>query len=205
MSIDKRAALEQIDAALERYDQFSNGRRTTDEEFEKSHTEVVWRMMETLRRLAPSGSNYLVRGTNEHELAGVLKALRADYEVGYLQTVRELIHGEIFSDFLDMASYLLKEKFKDAAAVIAGGVLEQHLRAICIKHGVSPIPTNLNSLNDTLYRNPPGVYPSQMMKQITAWADIRNSAAHGHYDKVDGKLVEFMIAGIRLFTLSNPA
>jgi hypothetical protein len=44
-----------------------------------------------------------------------------------------------------------------------------------------------------------------MMKQIIAWADIRNSAAHGKYDKVDAKHVEFMIAGIRLFMQSHPA
>ena len=156
MTIDKTAALEQIDAALRRYAQFVKGKEPTDEAFEREHTEVVFRMMETLRRLAPPRSYYQVKGTNEHELAGTLKALRDDYEAGHIQTVRELIHGETFSDFLDMASHLLSEKYKDAAAVIAGGVLEQHLRALCVKHRVSPVPTNLNRLNDALYRNPPG-------------------------------------------------
>src|SRR5262249_19597128 len=104
-----------------------------------------------------------------------------------------------------MASHLLSEKYKDAAAVIAGGVLEQHLRALCAKHGATPVPRNLNALNDALYRQPPGAYGSQFMKQVTAWADIRNDAAHAHYDKVDAKQVELMIAGIRHFLLVQPA
>jgi hypothetical protein len=104
-----------------------------------------------------------------------------------------------------MASHLLSEKYKDAAAVIAGGVLEQHLRSLCAKHGVSPIPNNLNALNASLYRQPPGAYGSQVMKQVTMWADTRNDAAHGNYSKVDAKVVELMIAGMRHFILTHPA
>jgi hypothetical protein len=209
MPIDKKIALDQIDAVLKTYDDFSmNYHRSSsysDEAFERDHTELTWRMMDTLRRLAPRGSVYEVKGTNENELAGVLKALRADYEADYIQTIRELIHGETFSDFLEMASHLVSERYKDAAAVIAGGVLEQHLRALCTKHGVAPIPKNLNSLNEALYRQPPGAYGSQQMKQVIAWADIRNDAAHGHYDKVDAREVELMIAGIRHFMVTHPA
>jgi hypothetical protein len=51
-----------------------------------------------------------------------------------------MIHGETFSDFLAMAEHLLSAAYKDnaavvAAATIAGGVLEQHLRALCVKYG----------------------------------------------------------------------
>jgi hypothetical protein len=42
-------------------------------------------------------------------LVGILGALRADYEAGYLSTVEELIHADVFGDFLDMARYLLHE------------------------------------------------------------------------------------------------
>jgi hypothetical protein len=205
MPIDKKTALEQIDAVLERYKLFRNPRSRAKVGFEVAHTELVMRMMETLRRLAPPGSMYRVRGTDEDELAGVLKALRADYEADYLQTFRELLHGETFSNFLDMATHLLSEGYKVAAAVIAGGVLEQHLRALCTKLGVSPVPSKLGNLNTALYRDPPKAYSSHTMKQITAWADIRNSAAHGHYDEVDAKQVELMIDGIRLFVQSHAA
>jgi hypothetical protein len=38
-------------------------------------------------------------------LRGILQALRNDYQSGYLQSVVELVHADIFSDFLEMADY----------------------------------------------------------------------------------------------------
>src|SRR5438046_1720378 len=66
-------------------------------------------------------TGYLAR-----QLVGVLDSLRADVPLGYLQTQRELLHGELFADFLEMAQHLLDEGYKDAAAVIAGSALEAH-------------------------------------------------------------------------------
>ena len=57
-------------------------------------------------------------------LAGIVTALRDDVSNGFLDTARELIHGELFGDFLEMADFLLSEGYKDAAAVMGGGVLE---------------------------------------------------------------------------------
>jgi hypothetical protein len=33
------------------------------------------------------------------ELFGVLKGLRTDYSAGYLKTMKELIHADVFGDF----------------------------------------------------------------------------------------------------------
>ena len=66
-------------------------------------------------------------------LGGILEALRADLEAGYLKTVEELIHADLFADFIEMASYLLIENYKDAAAVIGGSTLGAHLRQLCQK------------------------------------------------------------------------
>ena len=63
------------------------------------------------------------------------KSLRADYEKGYLKTTTEIIHGDVFADFLESAKYLLDRSYKDAAEVIAGGVLEDQLRKLSIKNG----------------------------------------------------------------------
>jgi hypothetical protein len=140
---------------------------------------------------------------NEHELAGVLQALRVDYDMDAMQTLRELIHGETFTNFLEMASHLLREGYKDAAAVIAGGVLEQHLRALCAKLGVDPAPTQINPLNAALYSA--NAYELAYQKHILGWSDIRNNAAHGSYSAVDKRLVELMIEGVNHFILKHPA
>jgi hypothetical protein len=33
-------------------------------------------------------------------LRGILQAIRADYEAGYTQSIVELVHADIFADFL---------------------------------------------------------------------------------------------------------
>jgi hypothetical protein len=69
-------------------------------------------------------------------IAGILFALRTAYSAGYLGSVTELVHADIFADFVEMADYLLSEGYKDPSAVIIGSTLEEHLRQLCIKHGI---------------------------------------------------------------------
>jgi hypothetical protein len=86
-------------------------------------------------------------------LQSILKVLREDYEAGYLQLFTELVHANLFCDFLEIAKYLLQEAYKDPAAVIAGGVLEQHLRKLCAKNGVALLTRpNLDTMNSDLAR-----------------------------------------------------
>jgi hypothetical protein len=137
-------------------------------------------------------------------LSGILSALRADYEAGRLRSFEELIHADLFSDFLEMAEYLLDEGYKDPAAVIAGGVLEEHLRKLCGKHGVTiPAKPKLDTMNADLARA--GAYNKNDQKQVTAWAARRNDAAHGNYSNYGHAEVKLMVAGIRDFISRNPA
>lgn len=213
MPIDKKAALEQIEAALNRHRSYEDffeheGYSSPEEHYRYADIDqsaLHMCLKATIERLAPPGSSYTKSANDISTLAGVLRALQNDYEAGYLQTYQEMIHGQTFSDFLEMADHLLKTTSHVAAATISGGVLEQHLRALCAKHSVAPIPENLSNLNAALYKNPPGAYGTAYLKQVTAWADIRNDADHGHFDKVDRKQVELMIAGIRHFMLVYPA
>ena len=79
-------------------------------------------------------------------LVGILQALKADITDGYLWKMNELIHADIFADFIEMARYLLEEKYKDAAAVLVGGTLEEHLRKLCVKNSI-PIHIVKNDKN----------------------------------------------------------
>lgn len=64
----------------------------------------------------------------------MLSVLRNEYQNNHLSTIAELLHAETLTDFLGKADYLLVEGFKDAAAVMTGGVLEQHLKKLYRKH-----------------------------------------------------------------------
>ncbi len=77
---------------------------------------------------------------------------------------------------------MLSNGYKDAAAVLAGTVLESTLRKMCDKRGLSYSSNDtMQPLNVKLAKD--GAYGSMTQKMITTWGDLRNSAAHGHFDK----------------------
>lgn len=101
-------------------------------------SEVNSLLAATIERFAPPGTlhrhnlqealkKYGVEGYSSlHVLPGILSALRTDYAAGRSHSIQELIHADVFGDFLEMADHLLEEGYKDPAAVLAGGVLEEH-------------------------------------------------------------------------------
>ena len=151
-------------------------------------------------------TSYISYG-NLSGLIGVADALLHDIRSGYLKSFEELVHGELFVDFLEMAQYLLHEGFKDAAAVIAGSTLEAHLRQLCEKVGI-PVekdgkPKKAETINSELYKAK--AYKKLDQKNVTAWLDLRNEAAHGHYGEYSKEDVKTLIAGIRYFITKVPA
>lgn len=136
--------------------------------------------------------------TNYEELqlvGGVFLAAKEDFEGGYLTTVRNLVQAEVFEDELGQAAELLMAGYRAAAAVIAGVVLETTLRQLCTDRGI-PIG-KLDKMNADLAKE--GAYNKLVQKRITASADIRNSAAHGHSDQFKDSDVSEMIAYIEGF------
>lgn len=112
----------------------------------------------------------------------ILEALREDVDSGHFFDEELLITADAFADILEQAEYLLDKNYKDASAVLIGAVLESTLRKLCDKDKLSySKDTTINPLNDILKKN--GVYNALIHKQIVAWADIRNNASHGHFDK----------------------
>jgi hypothetical protein len=43
------------------------------------------------------------------------------------------------------------------------------------------------------------IYNLLVQKSVTAWLDLRNKAAHGHYTTYDTAQVNLMLAGVRDF------
>lgn len=136
------------------------------------------------------------------QMLGVAMSVQHDFENGLLRNIRTLLQADIFADFLEMSEYLLKEKYKDAAAVIIGAVLEDSLRKLCEKNGIATTkengsPLTIDPLNNSLAKA--NVYSTLVQKQITTWAHIRNKAAHGEYDEYDMKQTELMLLFVQNF------
>ncbi len=138
---------------------------------------------------------------------GILDAVKNELEGGWLRTAKGLISSEIFSDFIEMSSHLLEEGYKDPAAVIAGGVLEKHIRNLCDKHqiethhekGGKHIPKKASILSAELSKYQ--VINKLDEKAIIAWLDLRNKAAHGKYEEYTKEQVELLIQSIINFML----
>jgi hypothetical protein len=176
-------------------------------------------MSDCICRFAPAGSQHresareilksygVDSASCVRRLAGVLDALRISYESGYLATVSELIHADVFTDFIEMADYLLSEEYKDPAAVIIGSVLEEHLRQLAHKSGVDvnvgSRPKKADLLNADLAAQ--SVISKLDQKSITSWLDLRNKAAHGKYNEYTKDQVVLHLQGIRDFIARNPA
>ena len=67
----------------------------------------------------------------------ILVAAKDDYENDYLFDTRTLIAAEIFDDFLEQADHLFNASYFAASAVIAGSVLEDAWRKLCVKNGIT--------------------------------------------------------------------
>jgi len=176
-------------------------------------------LSDTVRRFAPLRSQYLESAAKLHDptpaahpqtpsrLRGVLIALRTAYSKDLLSDFAELVHADLFADFLEMAEHLHGEGYKDAAAVIAGSSLEEHLRQLCGKHSISVVregkPKKADEMNADLTKA--DVYQKLEQKSVTAWLDLRNKAAHGKYSEYDAQQVSHLIEGIRHFMTRNPA
>lgn len=163
--------------------------------------------------------DFLSQTSNRYNIAGfeqaaaIIEVVEHHVNNGWYESITGLVAGDVFSDFLDMADHLLDERYKDAAAVIAGSSLENHLKRLASKAGV---PTTVmdgssakvqakkvETINADLVKA--NVYDKNDQKQVTAWMGVRNDAAHGDYPKVDAGVVRVMIAWIRTFVSRYPA
>lgn len=127
---------------------------------------------------------------------GILKAIKTEIEGNWFFSVRRLVTAEIFSDFMEMAKYLIDEKYHIPSAVMLGSILEEHLKQLAVKNNI--ILDSINNKGDTIPKKADtinaeltavGVYNKLDQKQVTAWLDLRNKAAHGKYGEFTAEQV----------------
>jgi len=138
-----------------------------------------------------------------------LKSIKHDLENGFLSNLNAEIEAEIAADYLGQAERLLSGEINRdyshvPAAVLAGAILEKSLKSICSQ--LSPpelavnekgAPLKLNALIEALKKRK--FFNEIVAKQLRAWADIRNSAAHGNFEEFTRTQVESMLHGINTF------
>ena len=133
---------------------------------------------------------------------GILRAVLEDIEQGYIETVRQLLTAEVFSDFFEQAEHLLQSGYVAPAASLAGAVLENGLRSIASRAGVRvKARDDLSSLNNRLGQK--GVYSRLIQKRVSYWTDIRNAADHGQFNEITKNDVGDLVRGAQSFLADN--
>jgi hypothetical protein len=133
--------------------------------------------------------------TRLKRLRAVFLAAREDFEGGYLNSVRNLVHAELAGDEIDQARELFASGYSAAAAVVAGVILETTLRHLCVTHGL-PVGS-MERMNADLVKA--GEYNALIQKRVTSLAAVRNSAAHGKTAEYTNEDVKNLIVEVERF------
>jgi hypothetical protein len=119
-----------------------------------------------------------------------------------LADIRGVLEAELFDTSLQRAEELAKKKHLRAAGVLAGVVLEAHLKDVCRNHGIKlrkQKPT-IGDLNDALKDG--GVYDTPPWRRVQHLADIRNLAGHDREREPTSEEVEDLLRGVGWATKS---
>lgn len=179
----------------------------------KKYYELFERSKTILKQICPADQIFTDKmespsRENIERLIGKLRAAQLDLQDGIL-SLEHQIQGKISIDLIQQAEELLSESKPDnlehiPAAVLAGAVLEHFLRTLCSRQS-PPISLNLDNGNlktlATLVNDfeKIGLYNGVEKKQLKVWVEIRNSAAHGHFDEFTREQVVKMIEGVKCF------
>jgi hypothetical protein len=213
--------IQQLDAVLKEYDELlgkhnSSPLGLSTFELQAATTKAI----SAIHRASNTNSIYVKQAEKIYDASppglssamGIVRALRDDLKAGYIQSLVEIVHSNIFADFLEMAQHLCDNGYKDAAAVIVGSTLESHLRSLCEKSGIaveitradgSMAPKKADTMNSELATA--GTYSKIDQKSVTAWLGLRNKAAHGEYSEYSQEQVALLVSGVRDFIVRNPA
>lgn len=174
---------------------------------------VYYQATELLRQFAGKDSRFYIGAVDAGgefsdrkatALSNVLRGFVDYIKVGLFQEIspERKAQLDVVSDLLDQANTLLNDKsvHPAAPAVLIGATLEEFLRT-----WVESLSLSLGNRKPTIDSYAHVLYDAtnidkQDLKDITSWAGIRNSAAHGEWANVESReKVSLMLQGVNLF------
>jgi len=128
----------------------------------------------------------------------VLKALKEELEMGFLFNVEMLVSKDILDTIVDEARKLLSAKYKDAAAIYCRVIIETFLKKLCDKNKITyRSKEKISTISERLRKK--GHLSLSEWRQVQAWVDIGNAAAHGNFTEYSEGDVNNMLSGIESF------
>jgi len=136
---------------------------------------------------------------------GILTAAEKDLRGDWLETTNGAITRDVLADMLQLARVQLELHNLRAATIIAGAVLEKHLRNLCLAKGIKIYNEIQNKavakkglqLTGEAYKRQ--IYDRQANKEIIAWLELFNRAAESKGDDIPVEQAKAMVGGVLSF------
>lgn len=129
----------------------------------------------------------------------IVKSIEERFQSSLFE-IRKLAQADLFDSELDAAKELVKNKFNRAGGVVAGVVLERHLKEVCANHGLTirKKATQISELNDKLKAE--SVIDIPQWRSIQLLGDLRNLCAHDNQPGPTRQQADDLIAGVAKVT-----
>jgi hypothetical protein len=126
---------------------------------------------------------------------GILDAAFGKFD-SKIYNIQETVTADLFDSELSAARELNKQGHHRAAGVVAGVLLEKHLRRVAEAHGLSTTKKNptISVWNDLLKEN--GVIEIPRWREIQHFGDLRNLCGHDKEKEPTGDDVTDLIEGV---------
>ncbi len=136
---------------------------------------------------------------------GILTAAEKDLRGDWLETTSGAITRDVLADMLQLARVQLELQNLRAATIIAGAVLEKHLRNLCLAKGIKIYNEIQNKavakkglqLTGEAYKRQ--IYDRQANKEIITWLELSDRAAEAKGDDIPVEQAKAMVGGVLSF------
>jgi len=127
-------------------------------------------------------------------IGGVLAAIKAELDSGFIGSLRATLMGEVLTDFIKLARITLEESgdsAKNVAAVLAAAAFEDVLRRLADIKGFGhqeKLADILTALKDM------GVLQGAEVGIAQSYLSFRNRSLHAQWNEVDRSAIESILA-----------
>lgn len=153
------------------------------------------RYVEQARKLVPAFDHSVYVG-EFGALLGIFQSTAAEWQNGLLEPLEPRFAARTLASFLRDAAQLMAQSSGEypAAGVLASAVLEDSVRRLCLRHGLSVDKVSLEGRLDALKAK--GIITKVANKRLKGFAGVRDAAFHAHWEQLSpgdiSQLIEAM-------------
>jgi|SRR5579864_2124926 len=127
-------------------------------------------------------------------ILGILKSAAAEWSHGLMKSLELKIVGFAFEQFLEHAASYNENNKKTEAAVLASAVLEDTVKRLCQKSGITEDKSLEPMINALKSKRIIGKVKADRLK---SYATLRNQAFHAKWSEFDDRDLRQMIEGLQ--------